>query len=506
MENLLFFQGNCLPREVNYSYCKNSFKLPKYFIFQIILNIYKYLPLQDILKASATCKQWHLSSLHCSVSKKRHLIIKEDLLGESRTKYLKLLDSIICYSKLGIIDSPSCTNNIDFWSKLGNSIEYLDFDFCEFLQKTYDILKHLPNLKSLHLNFREVIVMESRPNIPEPQLELTKLKTFVFHMDKYSSTHSLKYLLLMMPELDHINLKLDQKLNKKVRDYLFNYLNEGKNRIKNLIMYADKTTWKSVWTIKGMKLNTLSINIIDEHKAVSSYPLENAIYNCIDKTFTDNYKLLHLKVPDEHHQIIIDMAFFANTFPNLQTFNFQNNGTENITELKNFTKLKSLFIQNLNLELAELLGEKLNLLENLSISRSAVFQTSDVFYKHAVNLTYLNLEECGIQTDEMLQEMFKNLTHLKHLKITQHKCCKITDYGFTGEFESKNTGYTISNLKNLESLYIRINLSQLSDLTLSHISKLQQLKTLNIYCKNVILWSSHFKFKNSNNFCFNFSG
>lgn len=136
------------------------------------------------------------------------------------------------------------------------------------------------------------------------------------------------------------------------------------------------------------------------------------------------------------------------------------------------------------MELTTLFGNKTNSLENLCLT-SGVFETSDLFYKNAINLTCLILKECGITTDNKLQEIIKNLTQLKHLQIIQYRSCEISDYGFTGESETKAIGCTISNLKLLESLYVRINLSRLGDLTLAHISKLKQLKTLNIYCKNV---------------------
>lgn len=136
------------------------------------------------------------------------------------------------------------------------------------------------------------------------------------------------------------------------------------------------------------------------------------------------------------------------------------------------------------MEVSSLFINEKNSLENLSLS-SGVFETSDLFYKNAVNLTCLNLEECGIETNDKLQEIIKNLTQLKYLQIIQYKSCEVSDYGFTGESETKTVGFSISNLKLLESLYVRINLSRLGDLTLAHISKLKRLKTLNIYCKNV---------------------
>lgn len=257
-------------------------------------------------------------------------------MGDSKTQYLEFLDSIIRYSKLGIFDSPSCTNNKHFWNKLANNLIYLEMDFNDNFQKFVDIIKQLVNLKSLHLYFSDVTLEESKINVP--QLELTKLKTFIFHMDKYCSTMTLKYLLSMMPELVHINLKLERKLKQMGREHLYYYLNEGKNRIKNFIMYADRNTWKSIWSLKGMKLETLSINIVCCQDMFLDNA-ENVLFNCIDETFTDNYELLHLKLPDDKF-IRIDIEFFANTFPNLQTFNFQNYETENIREIKNLTKLK----------------------------------------------------------------------------------------------------------------------------------------------------------------------
>lgn len=292
---------------------------------QIILNVYKYLPLQDILNASATCRQWYSPSLHSFLIKKRHLIVKGDLMGDSKTEYLEFLDSVISYSKLGISDSPSCTNNMDFWNKLANSLEYLEMDYNDNFVKLVEVLKHLVNLKSLHLYFRDVTLKETEINVPE--LEFKKLKTFVFHMDKYSSTITLKCLLSMMPELDRIHLKLERTLKQKSREYLYDYLNEGKNRIKHLIIYADRRTWMKIWNLRRMKFQTLSINIVDDSSTILVFP------EGIEETFTDKHELLHLKVPR-------DMIVNANTFPNLQTFNFHINDNENITGLKHLTKLK----------------------------------------------------------------------------------------------------------------------------------------------------------------------
>lgn len=139
----------------------------------------------------------------------------------------------------------------------------------------------------------------------------------------------------------------------------------------------------------------------------------------------------------------------------------------------------------LDVPLSNLFGEHELEIENLFLS-IGIFEASDNFYKNAVNLTYLRLVESDIRTNEKIQEIFKNLTQLKQLEIIQCKDSQITDFGFTGVSETENTGYKLSNLKNLEKLYIRINMSILSDLTLSQVSELKKLKNLNFYCSEVI--------------------
>lgn len=92
--------------------------------------------------------------------------------------------------------------------------------------------------------------------------------------------------------------------------------------------------------------------------------------------------------------------------------------------------------------------------------------------------------------DDALQNIFKNLTQLKHITIEslrfypQFIGLLITDYGFTGDSED-HIGYSISNLTLLETLVFHHGYSWLSDTTLLHISKLKQLRYLDIFCKEV---------------------
>lgn len=138
-----------------------------------------------------------------------------------------------------------------------------------------------------------------------------------------------------------------------------------------------------------------------------------------------------------------------------------------------------------------------------SVLQSLVLFTSDypnrpnlidgINFQNMGNLTTLicsDLQESLHDAD--LQNIFKYLTLLKHFTIVQINAAQfnyilVTDYGFTGEKEDQ-TGYSISNLTQLETLHFHHCYSCLGDKTLLQIPKLKQLRALDIYCKEVIFF------------------
>lgn len=125
----------------------------------------------------------------------------------------------------------------------------------------------------------------------------------------------------LMPELVHIEINLrthwegEQLCLACSREKLFNYLNEGKNRIKTFILHADPETMKRIPTIEGMNLETMSLPSSFEHHL----------------NFTDPNKILHLHPFNDK-----DLDLICKTFPNLQTISVRcPKDTKGIKGLKN---------------------------------------------------------------------------------------------------------------------------------------------------------------------------
>lgn len=118
----------------------------------------------------------------------------------------------------------------------------------------------------------------------------------------------------------------------------------------------------------------------------------------------------------------------------------------------------------------------------------------NVTFKNMGNITKISWPNVDdFLNDEVLQNIFRYLTLLKHIMIPSlyyKSNFPITDYGFTGE-SSENLnqiGYPISNLTNLRSFNFFDQTTCLGDRTLFHFSKLKQLRFLKISCKNVCIY------------------
>lgn len=246
---------------------------------------------------------------------------------DSITRYEEVLDSVVCFSKIEILDSPSCIANNEFWLQLGQNLRYLKMDFNDNFQKFADILIFIPNLKSLDLHFNDVTVT----TINMRKITFKKLKTFIFYMDQYCNPIILTHLLPMMVEADQITLDINPPLPKISRECLFHFLKKAKSKIKSLKISVDPKMLNLIWDIKGMELNTFSVRTEKNFNMTSS--------------FTDRLKLLHLGVPT-YNDTRSSIGYFAYTFPNLQTLKFQKDLGEDITDLKKLTKLKVSTITN----------------------------------------------------------------------------------------------------------------------------------------------------------------
>lgn len=109
--------------------------------------------------------------------------------------------------------------------------------------------------------------------------------------------------------------------------------------------------------------------------------------------------------------------------------------------------------------------------------------------KNFTNLTHLTICETVFTNDQM-QEICKNFKQLIHITLEDH-CTALTDYGFTGAKENIQTGYSISNLKNLKVLHINLETSSLGASTLLNIMEIKGLEYLHISCCENLVSMNH---------------
>lgn len=134
--------------------------------------------------------------------------------------------------------------------------------------------------------------------------------------------------------------------------------------------------------------------------------------------------------------------------------------------------------------LNNLSGYTSNVLTNLYLQHEDIDSMNTLSFKNLVNLTHFNCYQIKLN-DNQMQEICKNLKQLKHFVFENSSLLPlpwvdITDFGFTGEMENNQIGYSISNLKYLKVLHISLEDSCLGDSTLLHIMKIKGLEYLYI--------------------------
>lgn len=82
--------------------------------------------------------------------------------------------------------------------------------------------------------------------------------------------------------------------------------------------------------------------------------------------------------------------------------------------------------------------------------------------------------------DGILQKMMKDLTQLKELYICDWSD-GVSEFGITGVRNLKQIGNSISNLKNLECLFLHIMDAEMTDVTIEHVAKLERLRVFDMY-------------------------
>lgn len=296
------------------------------------------------------------------------------------TIFLEQTHSVTPYTRLLYTDYTK----IDYVSlfrvgrRYSETLQHLELGIINFSLDIISLLSFLSNLKTFKLfiycKCRRGLI-ENREGIYNAceckesfQYDLTgmhqlkKLEKFIY-LSKFShSDYIFPMMLAMMPSLDHIEAIFMGDVNYQPRnlDAFLNYLAAGKNRIKTLKVTAStKFVIKSILTVKGMNLIQLELYFFESFlrndilmvgkKYSARYPrIEGCDHSWshIDTTFirkvsefTDGKKLLHFK--QRFDSILLDMDFFANKFPNLETLHL--GCVPNMTNdecLSKLTKLK----------------------------------------------------------------------------------------------------------------------------------------------------------------------
>lgn len=292
-------------------------------ILQIIITIFEYLPIVDIKSASVTCKKWLNAAMHSSVMDRRVLVLTNlDYLNDDDSEEYKrnLIKPILSYNSV----------KIDY----GLHSDYNCVNF-NLLRNIFECLNQFENLSSLTISFytedEHGKCLYSANNFrDEPSVQLKSLK--IFRIELYDGDNStscyLTYFLDIMPELVHLDIHLKLFWIKAepcscTRQRLYDYINEGKNRIRTLFLHADDETNELIATIEGMNLQTM-----DMPEATSF------------SKFTDPNKLLHISMYEDVHTVGDRCYSVCDFFPNIETIS-----VEQMMNMRGIQKLQRLKVK-----------------------------------------------------------------------------------------------------------------------------------------------------------------
>lgn len=118
--------------------------LPK----EIVLQVFSYLNVADLLASSRVCRHWYAVSLDISLGKKLVFFLQED--ASAGMAVLKDSRRIVQHLVLKEVDIQS--NGLAFWRTVGPTLVRLDFHSCDIAEKLFvEILSNCSSLKTLNI-------------------------------------------------------------------------------------------------------------------------------------------------------------------------------------------------------------------------------------------------------------------------------------------------------------------------------------------------------------------
>lgn len=288
--------------------------------------------------------------MHSSVMDRRHFILRPN----------KLCKPILSYNSVKIIEGVHLILLRNIFICLNQFENLISLTICSTIK--YDVYVKC---------FYETENASEQSSVQLKLLKILKIKG----MSSY-----LPYFLDVMPELVHLDIRLN--VNKdNPRQKIYDYINQGKKRIKTLILYADDETNNLISSIEGMNLETFEIQ---NFRGSSN--------------FTDSNKLLHIKLAKYTNS-------FCDYFPNIETLS--SNDMTNMRGIEKFTKLKSLRGIQIYDETIDSLSEYgSKVLEKLWLQDQR--SSNLLSFENLLNLTHLSFR-CINLTDNQMQEICKNL-------------------------------------------------------------------------------------------------
>lgn len=123
-------------------------------------------------------------------------------------------------------------------------------------------------------------------------------------------------LLGIMPEIIHFHLTIGCAEDKPfdVKQHLFDYLNDGKNRMKTLYLNAEPELIKFILTLRTMNLESIQLHNQKDHLCMDLQSIGS---------FTKN-KLMQLKISSICY---FELSEIADVFPNLQIISVDSSST-----------------------------------------------------------------------------------------------------------------------------------------------------------------------------------
>lgn len=293
--------------------------------FQIILQIYKYLPINEILKISTINWQWYQASQHPS-------IVRRTIINISKIKSIEsLIQSGRYFTNLSFSYNPKDLPNSQldlFWETFSEHIKYLCISRVKNFSVFIGILEKLRNLKEIEIDccFKPT---DLSANLKILSLSITSC---YISSDSTISEQQADYFLSIVPSLKQLrNNNSNVGWNNSIVKYLEN------QTVSKTLKWLDLISVKNdSFLIKILKIENLNL----EYFVMKNFSRENEL------EYLENLKMfISRQTKLTHLNVDLDLSQLA-SIPNLKNLKYLNvhlcyiDSEEPTSKFEKFWKLK----------------------------------------------------------------------------------------------------------------------------------------------------------------------